>query len=102
MSPVVDPDGQHMPVSWRLGEDRGHLGRPLVIILPQGIEQVRIDYASSPEAFGLQWLDSNQTSSGKPFMVSQSQPHYARTWVPLQDTRRFATPLMRRFGHRAN
>jgi len=83
---VVDPDGQHMPVSWRLGEDRGHLGRPLVIILPQGIEQVRIDYASSPEAFGLQWLDSNQTSSGKPFMFSQSQPHYARTWVPLQDT----------------
>lgn len=83
---VVDPDGQYMPVSWRLGEDRGHLGRPLVIILPQGIEKVRIDYASSPDAFGLQWLDSNQTSSGKPFMFSQSQPHYARTWVPLQDT----------------
>ncbi len=83
---VVDPDGQPVPVSWRLGEDRGHLGKPLVIILPQGIEQVRIDYASSPQAFGLQWLDSNQTSSGKPFMFSQSQPHYARTWVPLQDT----------------
>ena len=83
---LVRPDGEYQPVSWRLGEDHGHLGRPLVIILPQGIEQVRIDYQSSPEAFGLQWLDANQTSSGRPFMFSQSQPHYARTWVPLQDT----------------
>ena len=83
---AVRPNGDYLPVSWRLGADHGHLGQPLVIVLPQGIEQVRIDYASRPEAFGLQWLDAEQTSSGKPFMFSQSQPHYARTWVPLQDT----------------
>ncbi|TVQ28683.1 MAG: M1 family peptidase [Wenzhouxiangella sp.] len=83
---AVRPNGEYLPVSWRLGGDHGHLGQPLVIVLPQGIEQVRIDYASRPEAFGLQWLDAEQTSSGKPFMFSQSQPHYARTWVPLQDT----------------
>ncbi len=83
---AIRPDGDYLPVSWRLGADHGHLGQPLVIVLPQGIEQVRIDYASRPEAFGLQWLDAEQTSSGKPFMFSQSQPHYARTWVPLQDT----------------
>ena len=83
---VIQPNGGLLPVSWRLGEPQGHLGEPLVLILPQGIEQVRIDYASKPEAFGLQWLNGEQTSSGKPFMFSQSQPHYARTWVPLQDT----------------
>ncbi|QOC22216.1 M1 family metallopeptidase [Wenzhouxiangella sp. AB-CW3] len=83
---AVQPDGEYLPVSWRLGEDHGHLGQPLIIVLPQGIEAVRIDYASSPDAFGLQWLNEEQTSSGKPFMFSQSQPHYARTWVPLQDT----------------
>ena len=83
---AIQPDGEYLPVSWRLGEDHGHLGQPLVIVLPQGIEAVRIDYTSSPEAFGLQWLNEEQTSSGKPFMFSQSQPHYARTWVPLQDT----------------
>lgn len=82
----VLPDGSHRVLSWRLGPDEGHLGRALVIALPQGIEQVRIDYASRPEAFGLQWLTAEQTDSGKPFMFSQSQPHYARTWVPLQDT----------------
>jgi len=87
---VVGPEGEYRPVSWRLGpvlnEEQAHLGQPLVIILPQGISQVRVDYRSSPDAFGLQWLDANQTSSGQPFMFSQSQPHYARTWVPLQDT----------------
>ncbi|MEE4330971.1 MAG: M1 family metallopeptidase [Wenzhouxiangella sp.] len=83
---AVHPDGDYLPVSWRMGADHGHLGQPLIIVLPQGIVQVRIDYASRPEAFGLQWLDAEQTSSGKPFMFSQSQPHYARTWVPLQDT----------------
>ncbi|NDY95793.1 M1 family metallopeptidase [Wenzhouxiangella limi] len=83
---AIQPDGQYLPVSWRFGADQGHLGRPLVIALPAGIEEVRIDYTTSPEAFGLQWLDAQQTSSGKPFLFSQSQPHYARTWVPLQDT----------------
>ncbi len=83
---VLRPDGTYMGVSWRLGQAQGHLGQPLVIILPAGIEQVRVDYASKPDAFGLQWLSGEQTSSGKPFMFSQSQPHYARTWVPLQDT----------------
>lgn len=83
---AIRPDGRYLPVSWRFGADHGHLGRPLVIALPAGIEQVRIDYTTSPDAFGLQWLDGEQTSSGRPFMFSQSQPHYARTWVPLQDT----------------
>ena len=83
---AIQPDGEYLPVSWRFGADHGHLGRPLVIVLPAGIERVRIDYATSPDAFGLQWLDGEQTSSGRPFMFSQSQPHYARTWVPLQDT----------------
>lgn len=83
---AIRPDGRYLPVSWRFGADHGHLGRPLVIVLPAGIEQVRIDYVTSPAAFGLQWLDGEQTSSGRPFMFSQSQPHYARTWVPLQDT----------------
>ena len=83
---AIRPDGSYLPVSWRFGADHGHLGRPLVIVLPAGIEQLRIDYVTSPDAFGLQWLDGEQTSSGRPFMFSQSQPHYARTWVPLQDT----------------
>lgn len=90
----IQASGELAPLSWRLGETpldadgqpRDYLGQPLIIALPGDVDRVRIDYASSPEAFGLQWLDSRQTSSGQPFLYSQSQPIYARTWVPLQDT----------------
>ena len=90
----VERDGTLEPLSWQLGEipqydegePREYLGQPLIIALPAGVDQVRIDYATSPEAFGLQWLDEQQTSSGQPFLYSQSQPIYARSWVPLQDT----------------
>jgi len=85
----VADDGALEPLSWRLtepDEERGYLGAALVIALEPGVDEVRIDYTTSPDAFGLQWLDGEQTTSGEPFLFSQSQPIYARTWVPLQDT----------------
>lgn len=85
----VGSDGTLEPLSWRLTEpqpDRDYLGAALVIALPPGIDRVRIDYETSPEAYGLQWLNQQQTRSGEPFLFSQSQPIFARTWVPLQDT----------------
>ena len=85
----VGLNGALEPLSWRLAEgdpERAYLGRPLVIALDDGSETIRIDYATSPAAFGLQWLDGEQTLSGEPFLFSQSQPIFARTWVPLQDT----------------
>lgn len=83
---AVNEAGELRPLSWRLDADHGHLGAPLVIALPADVDRVRIDYATSPEAFGLQWLDGEQTDGGRPFLYSQSQPHYARTWMPVQDT----------------
>ena len=85
----VGPDGELQPLSWRLVDadpENEYLGAPLVIAMERGVEQVRIDYTTSPEAFGLQWLNGQQTTSGEPFLFSQSQPIFARTWVPLQDT----------------
>lgn len=83
---AVAGEGGLEPLSWRLGDDYGYLGTPLLIALPGDVEQVRVDYATAPEAFGLQWLDGQQTASGRPFLFSQSQPHHGRSWVPLQDT----------------
>nr|WP_283105808.1 M1 family metallopeptidase [Shewanella kaireitica] len=63
------------------------LGQRLCIKLDSTVSSVKIHYATSPEAQGLQWLTPAQTSGKKlPFLFSQSQPINARSWIPLQDT----------------
>ena len=63
------------------------LGAALRIELPAGADRVRIEYSTSPEARGLQWLEPRHTA-GKddPFLLTQSQAINARSWVPLQDS----------------
>lgn len=63
------------------------LGAPLTIELPDNTTRVRIAYASSPSASGLQWLEPSQTADKKhPFMFTQSEAIHARSWMPLQDS----------------
>lgn len=54
---------------------------------------VCIEYETSPEASGLQWLEANQTNDKKqPFLFSQCQAVHARSMVPCQDTPAVKTP----------
>lgn len=63
------------------------LGQALRIPLNDNTEQVLIDYTTSPEAEGLQWLSPEQTAGKKmPYLFSQAQAINARTMAPLQDT----------------
>ena len=79
--------GSFQPAHFKLGKPDKILGSSLTIQLPLTADRVRIHYASSPTAAALQWLTPTQTAGKKhPFLFSQSQAIYARTWIPLQDT----------------
>ncbi|MCX7562463.1 M1 family metallopeptidase [Xanthomonadaceae bacterium XH05] len=80
-------DGRWFRLEHTLGERDPYLGQKLTISMRQPYDSVRIRYATSPGASGLQWLEPSMTA-GKthPFMFSQSQAIHARSWVPLQDT----------------
>lgn len=80
-------DGNWVHTEFSLGERDVILGTPLTVSLPSGAEKVRVHYSSSPDATGLDWVAPEGTAGGEhPFLYSQSQPHYARTWIPIQDT----------------
>ena len=86
------PDSPMTAVEFHLGEPDGILGTPLIISLPSDLAtetdfQLKIDYATGPNATALQWLPPELTAGGKqPYMFTQSQAIHARSWVPLQDT----------------
>ncbi len=72
---------------FRLGEADRLLGRALTVTLPPGANEVTITYRTSPDAEALQWLQPSQTAGGKrPYLYSQGEPIFTRTWIPLQDT----------------
>lgn len=72
---------------YEVGQAQGTFGAPLEIDITPQTKTVAIEYATSPNAAALQWLEPAQTAGKKhPFLLSQSQSILARTWVPLQDT----------------
>ena len=80
------------PVEWKgtehkLGETDPLLGRALEIQLPPEVNLVRVRYATTADASGLQWLDPQQTAGKKhPFLYSQSQAIHGRSFIPCQDS----------------
>ncbi|MDO6618675.1 M1 family metallopeptidase [Shewanella sp. 6_MG-2023] len=62
-------------------------GDKIVINIGKVIDEVVIQYRTSPNSQGLQWLTPEQTlGKQSPYLFSQSQPVNARSWIPLQDT----------------
>lgn len=73
--------------NFNVGNEKPHMGRPLIINIEENTEVVHVYYKTSPNAEALQWLTPVQTA-GKtaPFLFTQSQAILARSWVPIQDS----------------
>lgn len=80
-------DAVWQPAPFELAAADPVFGAKLTITPRDKPTKLRITYATSPEASGLQWMAPELTlGKGQGFMFSQSQAIHARSWVPLQDT----------------
>jgi leukotriene-A4 hydrolase len=81
---VHDETGAVLPFT--LGKADPILGAPLTVTL-NGARRIIVDYASRPDAAGLQWLTPAQTAGKKqPYLFSQGEAILNRTWIPTQDS----------------
>jgi len=81
----VSANGQDLAFNLKSGDS--YLGSALEITLPTKNTRLVIEYATSPQASGVQWLTPVQTAGGKqPFLFTQAQATHARSFIPLQDS----------------
>jgi len=77
---------EHGPTTFTTGASKPGHGAPLTIAITPDVKTLIIDYETPPDAQALQWLNAQQTTSGKPYLFSQGESIFTRTWVPTQDS----------------
>jgi len=72
---------------FELGDDVEFHGKPLRISIEPNTTKVNIYYSTTKDAVALQWLTPQQTADKtKPFLFSQGESIWSRTWLPCQDS----------------
>ena len=72
---------------FELGEEVKFHGKPLRITIEPNTTKVNIYYNTTKDAIALQWLTPQQTADKKkPFLFSQGESVWSRTWIPCQDS----------------
>ncbi|CAD0002843.1 hydrolase/aminopeptidase [Flavobacterium salmonis] len=72
---------------FELGKEEEFHGKPLHITIEPNTTKVNIYYSTTKDAVALQWLKPEQTADKKkPFLFSQGESVWSRTWIPCQDS----------------
>ncbi len=72
---------------FELGKDTEFHGKPLHVTIEPNTTKVNIYYSTTKDAIALQWLNPAQTADKKkPFVFSQGESIWSRTWIPCQDS----------------
>ncbi|WP_343696626.1 leukotriene A4 hydrolase C-terminal domain-containing protein [Flavobacterium sp.] len=72
---------------FELGKDVEFHGKPLHITIEPNTTKVNIYYNTTKDGVALQWLKPEQTADKKkPFVFSQGESVWSRTWIPCQDS----------------
>lgn len=81
----VTIDGE--PTQFWMEEFDELLGTPLVVAITPETKTVEIDYETTEKTEALDWLMPAQTAGKeKPFMYTQGQSIFTRSWIPVQGT----------------
>lgn len=81
---VILEDGSRAAFS--LGKRDSILGSALRVALKPESKSLTIYYQTGAHPIALQWLEPSQTFGKKtPFLYTQSESIYARSWIPCQD-----------------
>lgn len=71
---------------YKMSTHQPHIGSALSIPIQNETTRVDIYYKSDPKAGALQWMEPSQTLGKKhPFLYTQSEAIYARSWIPVPD-----------------
>jgi len=82
---VLDQFGNNL--NFKFLEKDELLGVPLSIQLNDSTQSVKIFYATTEKSEALDWLSAEQTAGKEfPFMYTQGQSIFTRSWIPIQDT----------------
>ena len=72
---------------FKLGDSVEFHGRPIHITIQPTTTKVNIYYNTTKKSVALQWLTPAQTADKKkPFLFSQGESIWSRTWLPCQDS----------------
>ncbi|MCB9197085.1 MAG: M1 family metallopeptidase [Flavobacteriales bacterium] len=75
------------PTTFEMGEVDELLGTPLIVAINENTKTVEITYETTDGTEALDWLVPSQTAGKqKPFMYTQGQSIFTRSWIPLQGT----------------
>jgi leukotriene-A4 hydrolase len=75
------------PTEFHLGNEVEFHGKPLHVKIDASTAKVNIYYNTTEKAVALQWLKPIQTADKKkPFLFSQGESIWTRTWIPCQDS----------------
>lgn len=73
-------------VQYVLDNPKPHLGSRLSIPITPGKQTISIYYHTGSHPHALQWLSAQQTGGkNHPFLYTQSESIYARSWIPCPD-----------------
>ena len=84
---ILESGSAERPLTYTVHAPTPGIGSALEIDLPLEVTKVRVEYQTVPSATAIDWLDPEQTSSGKlPFLFTQSQSIHVRSWIPCMDS----------------